>query len=202
MSQPLDRSQSHEVLGKLDVAAGELWVDNPFHLPALGENLSAYEQNRVFLNSKGTSFVDASFASGANLESDSRSVIAADFNNDGAQDLLVGSVGGGSIRLFLNRIPQGNAIQLTLLQRGGKAAAIGARVTASVGDQKVVRDLFSANGCLGQQPAQMRIGLGDADKADSITIRWPDGQIQQLGSVLAGSRVIVVKGDDPDIQPL
>lgn len=202
MSQPLDRSQSHEVLGNLDVDAGELWVDNPFHLPALGENLSAYEQNRVFLNLQGTSFVDASFTSGANLDSDSRSVIAADFNNDGAQDLLVGSVGGGSMRLFLNRIPQGNAIEITPLLPGGKAAAIGARVTASVGAGKVVRDLFSANGCLGQQPARIHIGLGDADQADSITIRWPSGRNQQLGSVPAGSKVNIVEGDGPVLQPL
>lgn len=195
MSQPLDRSQLHEVLGNLDVEAGELWVENPFHLPALGENLSAYEQNRVFLNSQGTSFVDASFTSGANLDSDSRSVIAADFNNDGAQDLLVGSVGGGSIRLFLNRIPQGNAIEVTLLQRGGKSAAIGARVTASVGRETIVRDLFPANGCLGQQPARMIIGLGAAEKADSITIRWPDGQTQQVNEVPAGNDLTIVQRD-------
>ncbi len=195
MSQPLDRSQSHEVLGKLDVDAGELWVENPFHLPALGENLSAYEQNRVFLNSRGTQFVDASFTSGADLDSDSRSVIAADFNNDGAQDLLVESVGGGVIRLFLNRIPQGNSIEFKLLQRGGKAAAIGARVIAEVGSQDVVRDLFPANGCMGQQPARMVIGLGNAEHADSVTIRWPDGQFQQLGKVAAGSRLTISEGD-------
>ena len=34
-------------------------------------------------------------------DSDSRSVVAADFNRDGAVDLLVGSVGGGPMRLFL-----------------------------------------------------------------------------------------------------
>jgi hypothetical protein len=202
VSQPLDRSQSHEVLGNLDVDAGELWVDNPFHLPALGENLSAYEQNRVFLNSHGKTFVDASFTSGANLDSDSRSVIAADFNKDGAQDLLVGSVGGGSIRLFLNRIPQGNVIEITPMLPRGNATAIGTRVTATVGSEKVVRDLFPANGCLGQQPARIHIGLGDANNADSITIRWPNGRTRQLGSVQAESRVIIVEGDDPVIEPL
>lgn len=196
MSQPLDRSQSHDVLGKLDVDAGELWVDNPFHLPALGENLSAYEQNRVFLNSHGTSFVDASFTSGANLDSDSRSVIAADFNNDGAQDLLIGSVGGGPIRLLLNRMPQGNRIDLTLLRRGGKRLAIGARVIARMGERTIVRDLFSANGCLGQQPARIQLGLGDAARADLITIRWPDGQVQELSAIPAGSDLKVVQQDN------
>jgi hypothetical protein len=48
----------------------------------------------------------------------------------------------------------------------------------------------------------MHIGLGDADKADSITIRWPDGRNQQLGPVPAGSRVIIVDGDEPVFQPL
>ncbi len=193
MSQPLDRSLSHEVLGKLDVDAGELWVENPFHLPALGENLSAYEQNRVFLNVDGNDFVDASFTSGADLDSDSRSVIAADFNNDGAQDLLVGSVGGGPIRLFLNRMPQGNRIDLELLQRGGKAEAIGARVIATIGKRKVVRDLFPANGCLGQQPARIQIGLGEAKQADAITIRWPDGALQELSEVPAGANQRIVQ---------
>ncbi|NQV26610.1 MAG: CRTAC1 family protein [Rhodopirellula sp.] len=202
MSQPLDRSQSHEVLGRLDVDAGELWVENPFHLPALGENLSAYEENRVFINARGKEFIDASFASGANLDSDSRSVIAGDFNNDGAQDLLVGSVGGGPIRLFLNRIPQGNSIELTLQHRGGQAAAIGARVIATVGSKTIVRDLFSANGCLGQQPARMVIGLGNAEQVDSLTIRWPDGKLQELGQLSTGSRVTISQGSEPVSQPL
>tara|TARA_R110002072_G_scaffold303140_2_gene495638 strand:+ start:4519 stop:5112 length:594 start_codon:yes stop_codon:yes gene_type:complete len=189
----LDRSLSHEVLGKLDLDAGELWVENPFHLPALGENLSAYEQNRVFLNVAGQDFVDASFTSGANLDSDSRSVIAADFNNDGAQDLLVGSVGGGPIRLFLNRVPQGKKIDLELLHRGGKAAAIGARVIATIGERKVVRDLFPANGCLGQQPARIQIGLGNAEQADSITIRWPDGATQELSEIPAEANLSIIQ---------
>ena len=94
MSQPLDRSCLLPELGEVDKKAGEFWVQNPFLIPRNGGNLSAFEPNRLFLNTGDNAFLDASFASSANIDSDSRSVVAADFDRDGAPDLLVGSVGG------------------------------------------------------------------------------------------------------------
>jgi hypothetical protein len=94
-------------LGKIDKEAGEFWVSNPFELPAGHHNLSAYERNCVFLNVNGESFLDASFASTMDLDSDSRSAIVADFNHDGANDLLVANVGGGILRLFENNASEG-----------------------------------------------------------------------------------------------
>ncbi len=104
VSQPLDRTGTLPKLGDLDEELGEFWAGNVFSMPRNGDNLSAYERNRLFLNKgDGESFLDASFASGADIDSDSRTVVAADFDRDGRPDLLVGSVGCGSLRLFLNR---------------------------------------------------------------------------------------------------
>ena len=82
-------------LGEVDRDAGEFWYENPFQIVTNGENLSAFERNCLFMNLDGQAFIDGSFASGADIDSDSRSVIATDMNADGAIDLLVGSVGGG-----------------------------------------------------------------------------------------------------------
>jgi hypothetical protein len=184
VSQPLDRTQQCEQLGQVDTAAGEFWVASPFQMPRLGHNLSAYEENRLYLNVHGQRFLDASFASRANIDSDSRSVIVGDMNADGAVDALVGSVGGGPLRLFLNRIPAANhRLRIKLVGTASNRAAIGSRVTLQCGPTTITRDWFPANGFMGQSPIDLSIGVGQATTVDRLTIRWPTGRTQSLEKV-------------------
>lgn len=181
MSQPLDRSHQSEALGEIDEQAGEFWVKNPFQMPRLGHNLSAYETNRLFINIEGRDFVDASFASQADIDSDSRSVIAADMNGDHAVDLLVGSVGGGPLRLFSNRITTTNhRVKIELVGVESNRLAVGTRVIVRCGTREVTRDLFPANGFMGQSPLELLIGVGQAAQIDEISIRWPTGKVQRF----------------------
>ena len=194
VSQPLNRQCSIEALGDIDKEAGEFWVENPFMLPAMGENLSAYERNRTFLNIDGSSFIDVSFASVADIDSDSRSVVAADFNRDGATDLLVGSVGGGPLRLFLNRYPTGNHVGVQLVGTKSNRSGIGARLIAKVGSRQIVRDVFSANGFMGQGPVDTIMGIGDAKRIETLEVRWPSGLVQRLKNLPSGRRVSITEG--------
>jgi hypothetical protein len=183
-------------LGELDREKGEFWVNNPFLMPKLGENLSAYERNRLFLNHEGTSFIDASFASAVDLDSDSRSVMAGDFNGDGYPDLLVASVGGGPVRLFLNRFPATmNFAVLDLLGAKSNRSAIGSRVIAECGGKRIVRDLFPANGFMGQGPAELHLGVGTVQQIDRLTIRWPSGDEQIFENLPVGGRLRTIEGD-------
>ena len=192
MSQPHNRLSQLEAIGEIDEEAGEFWTKNPFQMPNERENLSSFERNRTFLNLDGNSFLDVSFASGADIDSDSRSVVAADFNRDGATDLLVGSVGGGSLRLFLNRFPKANSSRIRLEGSGSNRAGIGARLTATVEGRKLVRDLFPQNGFMGQGPAEIILGLGDAKAIDRLEVRWPSGKIQ-IYKNLAANRYFLLK---------
>ena len=194
MSQPHNRLSQLEAIGEIDEEAGEFWTKNPFQMPNERENLSSFERNRTFLNLDGNSFLDVSFASGADIDSDSRSVVAADFNRDGATDLLVGSVGGGSLRLFLNRFPKANSSRIRLEGSGSNRAGIGARLTATVEGRKLVRDLFPQNGFMGQGPAEIILGLGDAKVIDRLKVRWPSGKIQ-IYKNLAANRYFLLKED-------
>ena len=194
MSQPHNRLSQLEAIGEIDEEAGEFWSKNPFQMPNERENLSSFERNRTFLNLDGNSFIDVSFASGADIDSDSRSVVAADFNRDGATDLLVGSVGGGSLRLFLNRFPKANFSRIRLEGSGSNRAGIGARLTATVEGQKLIRDLFPQNGFMGQGPAEIILGLGDAKEIDRLEVRWPSGKTQ-IYKNLAANRYFLLKED-------
>jgi hypothetical protein len=171
-----------------------LWVGNPFQLVKQGDNLSAYERNRLYLNVDGERFIDGSFASAVDIDSDSRSAIATDFNNDGAIDLLVGSVGGGPLRLFLNQIPQQNRLQLTLQGVTSNRLGIGTRLIARIGEKQIVRDVFPINGFMGQSPPEVDIGVGDATQIDELTVRWPSGITQSFRNIDAKVPLHIVEG--------
>ena len=206
VSRPLDRISELPARGALDDAAGEFWITNPFQIPQQGKNLSAYENNRLFMNIDGHSFVDTSYGSMANIDADSRSVVAADFNRDGRPDLLVGSVGGGPLRLFMNQLSDdtsGGVVGVSLTGTQSNRTAIGCRIEAHIGDQKVVRDTFYQNGCMGHGPPDRLIGLGKAKKIDLLKIRWSTGIWQQFKDIPANSRVMITEGSDqPVIKPL
>jgi hypothetical protein len=196
VSQPLDRTCKIEPLGKIDSAAGEFWT-HPFAMPGQRDNLSAYEPNNLFLNVDGTRFLDASFASHANIDSDSRSVMVGDFDGDRAPDLLVGSVGGGPLRLFLNRFPkEHHRVELRLKGVDSNHRAIGARAIIEANGKTIVRDLFAPNGFMGQGPARLNIGVGAADHIDRLTIRWPTGERQVFQDLPVDCDVEIVEGTE------
>ena len=184
MSRPTDRSCEIEPLGDIDSEAGEFWQKNPFLITKNGENLSAYERNKLYMNVNGSQFIDASFASNADLDSDSRSAIDADFDNDGDPDLLVASVGGGTLRLFGNQLNRGNQfLNVQLKGTRSNRLAIGSRIVLEIGDRKIVRDLFPRNNCWGMGPVNLLIGVGQAQTIDRLTVRWPTGKTQVIEDV-------------------
>ena len=176
-----------EPQGDLDVEAGELWVTNPWELMSEGINLSAYERNRLFLNCGGREFIDLSHQSGADIDSDSRSAIAADFDRDGDLDLLVASVGGGPLRLFMNQIPSDfRSVRVLLEGVKSNRQGVGARLQIEVGERQIVRDVFPANGLMGQHPTEIVVGVGAVDQIDRLLVRWPSGHTQVYQNVPVG----------------
>jgi hypothetical protein len=194
VTQPTDRRAQLPEIGKVDREAGEFWVANPLSLPKVGENLSAYERNKLFLSVDGKKFVDSSFASTTDIDSDSRSVIAGDIDRDGALDLIVASAGGGPVRVFSNRLKQGNRLEIRLKGVTSNRPGIGSRIVAEFGDRKVVRDMFPKNGFMGIGPAVEWIGIGEAEKIDRLTIRWPTGEMQEFLDVDVNCSVLVQEG--------
>lgn len=177
MSRPTDRTCEIEPLGDIDSEGGEFWSSSPFAIVKSGENLSAYERNKFYINVDGNEFFDASFASNVDLESDSRSAIGADFDGDGDPDLLVASAGGGPLRLFENQFQRANRfLKINLKGTKSNRQAIGSRVILEIGGKKIVRDLFPRNGCMGLGPANLLIGVGQAQQIDKLTVRWPSGK--------------------------
>lgn len=196
MSQPFNQGANVPLPGKLDEKLGEFWSTNPWSIVAEGNNLSAFERNRVFLNVKGKDFVDISHLTGADSDGDGRSVVAADFRNVGMPDLIVRQAGGGPLLLYENRLPKKHYLTVSLRGEKSNRLGVGARLTATVGGRQIVREMFPASGFRSQAPSQVHFGLADDTAVDSLTIRWPSGKVQVLKDVAGDRHVVVDEGKE------
>jgi hypothetical protein len=205
VSQPCDKACKLPAPGKIDASLDEFWDENPWTLAA-SHNLSSFERDRMFLNVGGKAFLEISHLSGADNEGDGRCAVAADFFNTGRMDLLVRQVGGGPLVLYENRFPQKHFLKVSLRGRndsklgiaGRKSnrQGIGARLTAVVNGRKLVRELYPHNSFSSAAPNIVHFGLGDADRVEQLTIRWPSGKVQDLHNLGADRHIIVDEGED------
>ena len=198
MSQPFDRSACIPAPKRPDDRLKDWWVENPFAIAANGKSLSGYERNRIYLNSRGQTFFEISGLTSADSEGDARGVVASDFTGDGLPDLLVRQAGGGTLLYFENQFPKASWLRVSLEGRKSNRQGIGARLTAEVGGQKIVRELYPANGFMSQNPAHVHFGLGKAARLDRLTIAWPSGVRQEFTN-LEINRAIRIAEDSAQV---
>jgi hypothetical protein len=177
------------------VGLKEFWVEKPWDIIQYGHNLSSLERKRTFLNAGGKNFVDISYLSGADSDGDGRCVVGGDFGNNGRIDLVVRQVGGGPLLLYENQFPQRHYLEVSLRGRRSNRLGIGARLTARVRGQNLVRELYPLNSYRSQMPNRVHFGLGDAERVERLAIRWPSGK-EQLFTDVAGDRHILVDEEE------
>ncbi len=185
-------------MGALNADAGEFWMENPWQVG--DHNVSAYERNRILLNSRNRSFVDISHLTTADTDSDSRSVVSGDLNQDGMPDIVVRSSGGGALRVFLNRFPQTRWLKVSLRGIKSNRQGIGAKLIFEVGGQKIWRELYPMSSFYSQEASLVHIGIGNNDRIDRVTVAWPSG-ITQTFEDIAADQHILIQEDNPSAHP-
>jgi hypothetical protein len=125
-----------------------------------------------------------------------RGAAYADFNNDGRLDLLL-STTGGPVYLFRNEA-QGAAasnrsLRIKLTGTKSNRDGIGALVRLSAGGETQTQMLRSGSSYLSASELVLTFGLAHNDKADTVEIRWPSGQIDRLSNVNTGQTVTVTE---------
>ena len=128
----------------------------------------------------------------------SRGLAVADYDNDGAMDLLIVDRDGG-VRLLHNRMARGNWLELRLRNRVGRRQrplgfGDGAIVVATVGDRTLRRAVSSAS-YLSQSSRRIHLGIGNATKIDTLEVRWPGGAADVYANLRANSVFELVQGD-------
>jgi hypothetical protein len=155
--------------------------------PHLFRNLGKGKFEEV-TNSMGAAFIAPRVGRGAAY---------ADVYNNGRLDLLL-STNGGPAYLFRNEAQGASAanrsVRLKLMGAKSNRDGIGAVVRLSSGGESQTQMLRSGSSYLSSSELVLTFGLGQRDKADSIEIRWPSGQLDHLSNVAGGQTITATEG--------
>ena len=141
-----------------------------------------HAEPREMYRNTGSGFVDVSAAMGEEFTRRrvGRGLAVGDFDNDGDPDLLV-SNNGGPAELLRNDGKEANHwLGLGLTGTKSNRDGIGAKITLRAGEW--VRHFQATGGAsyLSASDPRLLIGLGQTEKVDTVTIRWPSGVVQVL----------------------
>ncbi len=158
----------------LFIASGHIYpeVDTAPHLK------ETYRQKNFLFENKNGKFHDVADRAGPGLQiiESSRGVAFGDVDNDGDLDLLISNIDAVP-NLLVNESPRkGRFLQVKLFDPGPNHFAIGAKVSLHAGGKTYVREIRSGGNYISQSDLRAHFGLGDIGKADSLEVRWPDGE--------------------------
>ena len=165
-----------------------------------GDAHHEYPEDPVLARNNGKGeFVDIASQAGEYFQHKyvARGSAGADFDNDGDIDLLVLHLNSTPALLRNDGGNKNNWLKIDARAAGGKVPCIGARVTVTVGNLKMVDDVIGTKGYLSQSDPRVNVGLGKATKADLVEIRWPDRTVQRFRNVKANQILTVVRDAHP-----
>jgi hypothetical protein len=176
----------------LAIANGDV-IDNV----SLFRDSTSYEQRNLLLQNNGMGkFRDVGPASGPGfaLKKPSRSLSAADIDNDGDLDLLIGNVGQTADLLRNDGGNNSNSLSIRTIGSKSNRDGIGARLKLTVGGKVLIQEVRAGSSYLSQSDLRVHFGMDKAPRADRLEIRWPSGAVDVLQDIEANQILTVTEG--------
>ena len=143
------------------------------------------DPNNLLIQRPDGTFFEAADTAGIATTHRSRGAALADFDGDGALDLVVVNR-RAPLELYRNAGPAGASLGLAPRQAGPNGFAIGSFVDIRVGERAETVELTVGGGHGGGRLAPLHVGLGDAGHAD-VRVTWPDGTRSDWQSLAVGT---------------
>jgi tetratricopeptide (TPR) repeat protein len=164
------------------------WVDLAFvgERAILKDEKEKYEV-RLFRNLGPDGWKDVTAETGLDKIQlkEPRAIIAGDYDNDGAVDLLITQNHGPAVLLHNEGGNKNNSLRLALKGLNDNKSAIGTKVEVFSDGLRQKFEVYGSSGYLGQNSPYLTIGLGQAKEADVVRLLWPTGVLQDEIGVAA-----------------
>jgi len=120
----------------------------------------------------------------------SRGLAIGDLDGDGRPEAVVTNMDAPPL-VLKNLRPGGNYLNLELRARG---ASTGARVTLRAGGKTQIDEVMNGSSYFSQHEAALHFGVGAARSVDAVTVRWPDGKIEEWKQLPVNTRCTLSQG--------
>ncbi len=169
------------------------------HMSAIfeeGLSFSGFERDSLRIRRGAAGFLDISGVSGIDSISDGRGAAYADFDNDGDTDIFLVALQGTAHYLFRNNVGQDSSfLRIDLLGTTSGPDAFGAVVRVKTSAGILTKLKAGGSGYLAQHDPRLLFGLGEDPDAEWVEVTWPNGGVQRLGPVSAGTALRIVEGE-------
>jgi tetratricopeptide (TPR) repeat protein len=122
-----------------------------------------------------------------------RALAVGDLDNDGRLDLLIACL-DAPLMYAHNRTEGGHHLTLRLEGTASNRDAVGAMVRVTAGGRARVAWRLGGGSYQAASDQRVHFGLGDAERVESIEIRWPSGRVDRLGPHPADAGYLIREG--------
>lgn len=147
-------------------------------------------QNMMYLNRGDGTFFRLKY--GDIINDGGEPHVMNDFDNDGDLDIIIGHGNGARpylVYVYLNNGNENHWLNISCEGTMSNRSAIGTRikVKAKVGEESIwmTREIGQENGVHACNGPRLHFGLGIAEKADSVIVRWPNGLVETYNDIPA-----------------
>ncbi|MDG2221532.1 MAG: FG-GAP-like repeat-containing protein [Rubripirellula sp.] len=124
-----------------------------------------------------------------------RAVATLDFDRDLDLDFVVGHLDAPTALLRNNTTRRGDGIQLVLVGTKSERDAIGSRIRVNTDAGEFTHWVTAGNGYLSANQSIIDIGLGKANRVNSIEMTWSSGTKQTFQNLTTNQRYLLIEGE-------
>ena len=168
--------------GWMDIAIANGHVQD--NIKKIDPTTTYHQTPQLLMNSGGKVITFSDISSGVGPDFARRIVgrglATGDFDNEGAEDILIVNSEGAPLLLHNDTKPSGHWLGIKLTGTTSNKDGIGAIVRLTAGGHTFTQLCHADGSYLSSSDLRVHFGLGATDKIDRITVTWPSGRVDTV----------------------